>query len=156
MLVRNALHSTRITKVKVMLMMKWFDRVFLSRSTSDGNNHAGEAADLGRRHVDAYVMDGRMAFSQACHVWFPIVNDLHRFFIAVARAVDNGNEKGDSAWLPRPATRWTGGKGGLLSVLLGMIWLLGLFFVLGLSCKSCSSKHSICLKLLTLVWGLLW
>ena len=58
-----------------------------------GNDQADSAADLGRRHVDACVIDRRRGISQACHTWYPIVYDIHRFFISVARVVVNNDDK---------------------------------------------------------------
>ena len=52
-----------------------------------GNDMADRAADFGRRRVGAEVMDARRSFSSACRSWYPVLRDLHRFFIAIARAV---------------------------------------------------------------------
>ena len=52
-----------------------------------GNNGADEAADFGRRRVPWWVIDARRNFSGVCSRWRPIVLSLHRFFIAISRAV---------------------------------------------------------------------
>ena len=44
--------------------------------------------------------DRRRVFSQACHTWYPLVYNLHRFFISVARVVVNNDDKGGSALDP--------------------------------------------------------
>ena len=46
-----------------------------------------EAADFGRRRVGDAVIDARRNLSGVCGRWYPVVLDLHRFFIAIARAV---------------------------------------------------------------------
>ena len=53
-----------------------------------GNNGAEEAADFGRRRVPWWVIDARRHYSGVCARWRLVV-DLHRFFIAIARAVVN-------------------------------------------------------------------
>ena len=52
-----------------------------------GNNAADEAADFGRRRVKHAVIDARRNLSAVCNRWYPVLLDLHRFFIAVSRAV---------------------------------------------------------------------
>ena len=54
-----------------------------------GNNAADEAADFGSRRVGNAVIDARRNLSGVCGRWYPIILDLHRFFIAVSRAVVN-------------------------------------------------------------------
>ena len=54
-----------------------------------GNNAADEAADFGRRRVGNAVIDARRNLSGVCNRWYPVLLDLHRFFIAVSRAVVN-------------------------------------------------------------------
>ena len=50
---------------------------------------ADEAAEFGRRRVGENVLDARREFSRACRIWYPIIRDLHRFFIAIARVIVN-------------------------------------------------------------------
>ena len=80
----------------------------------DGNDRADAAADLGRRRVDGQVIDARRLFARACHVWCPIVLELHRCFIAVARAVVDNDGRGGTG--PDPVV-WC--AGGLLKILVG-------------------------------------
>ena len=54
-----------------------------------GNEAADEAADFGRRRVGNAVIDARRNLSGGCNRWYPVVLDLHRFFIAISRAVVN-------------------------------------------------------------------
>ena len=59
-----------------------------------GNDVADDAADFGRRRVGPAVIDARRNLSGVCGRWYPVVLDLHRFFIAISRAVvdHDGNE----------------------------------------------------------------
>ena len=54
-----------------------------------GNNAADEAADFGRRRVGDSVIDSRRNLSGVCNRWYPVILDLHRFFIAISRGVVN-------------------------------------------------------------------
>ena len=58
------------------------------------NNAADEAADFGRRSVGNAVIDARCNLSGVCGRWYPVSLDLHRFFIAISRAVadHDGND----------------------------------------------------------------
>ena len=62
-----------------------------------GNNAADEAADFGRRRVGNAVIDARRNLSAVCNRWYPVLLDLHRFFIAVSRAVVNHDDRDGSA-----------------------------------------------------------
>ena len=95
-----------------------------------GNNGADEAADFGRSRVPWWIIDARRNFSGVSARWRPFVLGLHRFFIAIARAVVNhdgvaldplvwsadGAPKRrrvvqavrDRAFLPGPAGIWDG------------------------------------------------
>ena len=59
--------------------------------------HADEAADFGRRRVSPTVIDARRNLSGICGRWYPFILDLHRFFIAIARAVVNHDGLGGTA-----------------------------------------------------------
>ena len=54
-----------------------------------GNDGADEAADFGRRRVPWWVIDASRNLSGVCSRWRPVVLALHRFFIAISRAVVN-------------------------------------------------------------------
>ena len=58
-----------------------------------GNNAADEAADFGRRRVSGSVIDARRNLSGVCGRWYLVILDLHRFFIAISRAVVNHETK---------------------------------------------------------------
>ena len=71
-----------------------------------GNNAADEAADFGRRRVSHAVIDARRNLSGVCNCWYPVLLDLHRFFIAVSRAVVNHD--GGPGTAPDPLV-WSAG-----------------------------------------------
>ena len=54
-----------------------------------GNNEADAAAALGRRRVHHSVAYAREMVTRSCARWYPVVRELHRFFIAIARSVLN-------------------------------------------------------------------
>ena len=71
-----------------------------------GNDAADEAADFGRRRVGNAVIDARRNLSGVCGRWYPVILDLHRFFIAISRAVVNHDGREGTApdplvWSPR-------------------------------------------------------
>ena len=67
---------------------------------------AEEAADFGRRRVGNAVIDARHNLSGVCGRWYPVVLDLHRFFIAISRAVVNHDGRDGTA--PDPLV-WSAG-----------------------------------------------
>ena len=71
-----------------------------------GNDAADAAAGLGRRMVSPAVIDARRNLSGVCGRWYPVVLDLHRFFIAISRAVVNHDGLGGTA--PHPLV-WSAG-----------------------------------------------
>ena len=54
-------------------------------------------ADLGRRRVGAALAGDRRGYSEACRRKYPIMLDLHRFFIAISRAIVNDDGQGGRA-----------------------------------------------------------
>ena len=76
-----------------------------------GNDSTDIAADFGRRRLPAEGINARKSFLAACDVWYPLIFDLHRYFIAIARKAVNedghggiklfgiwgGNQKGDGS-----------------------------------------------------------
>ena len=72
-----------------------------------GNNAADEAADFGRTRVGPAVVDARRNLSGVCGRWYPVLLDLHRFFIAISGAVVNRDEFGGTA--PDPMV-WSAGS----------------------------------------------
>ena len=71
-----------------------------------GNDAADEASDFGRRRVGNAVIDARRNLSGVCGRWYPVILDLHRFFIAISRAVVNHDGRGGTA--PDPVV-WSAG-----------------------------------------------
>ena len=71
-----------------------------------GHGAADEAADFGRRRVSPAVIDARRNLSGVCGRWYPVVLVLHRFFIAISRAVVNHDGRGGTA--PGPLV-WSAG-----------------------------------------------
>ena len=71
-----------------------------------GNDAADEAADFSRRRVCNAVIDARRDLSGTCGRWYPVLLDLHRFFIAISRAVVN-HDGGDGT-TPDPLV-WSAG-----------------------------------------------
>ena len=72
-----------------------------------GDNAADEAADFGRRRVGNAVIDARRNPSGVCGRWYPVILDLHRFFIAMSRVVVNHN--GNGVTTPDPMV-WSAGS----------------------------------------------
>ena len=62
-----------------------------------GNNAADEAADFGRKRVGNLVIVARGILSGVCGRWYPVLLDLHRFFIAISRAVVNHDGRDGTA-----------------------------------------------------------
>ena len=99
--------TVRITKVKGHAdegmaadgRVRMLDRI--------GNNAADEAADFGRRRVGPAVIDARRNLSGVCGRWYPVDLDLHRFFIAISRAVVNHD--GFAGTAPDPMV-WSAGS----------------------------------------------
>ena len=93
MLHLSCLATARITKVKghaddgmvLQGRVREVDRI--------GNNALDEAADFGRRRIGNAVIDARRNLSGVCGRWYPVVLDLRRFFIAIARAVVNHDDR---------------------------------------------------------------
>ena len=100
MLLLRGLDTVKVTKVKghasedmvVDGRVRDLDRL--------GNRAADEAADFGRRRVPVRVNDARRNLVGVCNRWYPVVCHLHRFFVAIARAVVNHDDGGGSA--PNP------------------------------------------------------
>ena len=65
-----------------------------------GNAEADTPADLGRRHQTEVLIDARRRLLQARGYWYPIMLDLHRFVIAIARVSVNHDGRGGTALDP--------------------------------------------------------
>ena len=88
MLRLRGLDTVRVNKVKGHA-----DEALVRAGARDldrlGNDGADEAADFGRWRVPWWIIDVRRNYAGVCARWRPVVLGLHRFFIAVARAVVN-------------------------------------------------------------------
>ena len=62
-----------------------------------GNAEADTAADIGRRHQTELLVDARRSLLQARVFWYPVIQQLHRFMIAVSGVVVIHDGKGCSA-----------------------------------------------------------
>ena len=59
-----------------------------------GNAEADTAADLGRRHQSEVLIAARRRLLKVRSHWYPIMLQLHRFIIAVARVTVNHDGRG--------------------------------------------------------------
>ena len=73
-----------------------------------GNDLADRAADLGRCRVEVALGRDRKGYSDICEDWYPVMKKLHRFFIAISRAVVNEDGRGGLA--PDPMVWSAGGR----------------------------------------------
>ena len=73
-----------------------------------GNAGADAAGDLGRRHQSELLMDARHILVKVRNHWYPVMLQLHRFMIAVARVTVNHDGRGGTA--PDPLV-WGSGVG---------------------------------------------
>ena len=94
-----------------------------------GNAEADTAADLGRRHQSGVLVDARRRLLKARSHWYPIMLDLHRFMIAIARvSVNHDGWCGTASDPPLFGIRRIGLK--FVSLLFGLMLTLRLFLAL--------------------------
>ena len=77
-----------------------FFRGQVRREDKLGDDAADDAADFGRRRVSLAVIDARSNLSGVCGRWYPVLLDLHRFFIAISRT--GVNHDGREGTAPDP------------------------------------------------------
>ena len=106
MLHLRGLDTVRITKVKGHADESVVLQCRVREVDTSGNDAADEAADFGRRRVGHAVIDARRNLSGVCGRWYPVILDLHRFLIAISRAVVNHDGKDGTA--PDPLV-WSAG-----------------------------------------------
>ena len=106
MLHLRGLDTARITKVKCHADESMVLNGRVREVDRLGNDAADEAADFGRRRVGHLVIDARRNLSGVCGRWYPVILDLHRFFIAISRAVVNHDGRNGVA--PDPLV-WSAG-----------------------------------------------
>ena len=85
--------TVRVTKVKGHVDVQQ-GRV---RLLDQQGNAEADAADLGRRHQSEILIDAWCRLLKARSHWYPIMLDLHRFMIAVARVSVDHDGKGGTA-----------------------------------------------------------
>ena len=66
-----------------------------------------EAADLGRRHQSEVLINAGRRLLKARSHWYPIMTDLHRFVVAIARVSVNHDGMGGTAPDPLVWDQWT-------------------------------------------------
>ena len=93
-------HTVRVTKVKGHAKDNDVQHGHVRLIDQQGNIEADIAADLGRRHQTEVLIDARRRLLQARSYWYPVIADLHRFMIAIARVSVNHDGKGGTA--PHP------------------------------------------------------
>ena len=89
--------TVRVTKVKGHAEDVDVQQGRVRLVDQQGNAEANAAADLGRRHQSEVLLDARRRLLKARSHWYPIMMDLHRFMIAVARVSVNHDGKGGTA-----------------------------------------------------------
>ena len=104
----GAVRLSRLLRSKVMLLRMTLIKGGCVRRISGGNCEADTAADLGRRHQPEAVMDVRRTLLQVRTHWYPIIQELHRFTIAVSRVSVNHDGRGSTA--PDPLVWDQGGR----------------------------------------------
>ena len=72
-----------------------------------GNTEADTAADFGRRYQSEVLIDARRRLLKARSHWYPIMLDLHRFMVTIARV--SVNHDGRSGTAPDPVV-WDQGS----------------------------------------------
>ena len=89
--------TVRVTKVKGHAEDVDVQQGRVRLVDKQGNAEADVAADLGRRHQDEVLIDARRRLLGARSHWYPIMVDLHRFMIAIARVSVNHDGRGGTA-----------------------------------------------------------
>ena len=116
--------TVRVTKVKGHAEDVDVQQGRLRLVDQQVNAEAGAAADLGRRHQSEILLDARRRLLKARSHWYPIMLDLHRFMIAVARVTVIHDDRGGTAPVPLFGIRVAGRK--VASLPFGLLWILPL------------------------------
>ena len=93
-----------------------------------GNNGVDEAADFGRRRVPWWIIDARRNFCGVCARWHPVVPGLHRFLVAIARAVVNHDGEAGTSLDPMVLGVFLRGVGLCMRFGIGLFSLVWLVF----------------------------
>ena len=105
--------------LKVMLMRVWLLTVVFVSLIVLVTMLLMRPADFGRGRVSPAVIDARRYLSGVCGRWYPVILDLHRFFITISRAVVNHD--GYDGTAPDPMV-WS----GLFMLFVILLCFLGL------------------------------
>ena len=89
--------TVRVTKVKGHAKDDDVQHGRVRFTDQQGTVEADIAADLGRRHQSELLINARRRLLQARSYLYPIMTDLHRFRIAIARVSVNHDGKGGTA-----------------------------------------------------------
>ena len=89
--------TVRVTKVKGHAEDVDVQQGGVRLLDKQGNAEAENAADLGHRHQSEILIDARRRLLGTRGCWYPIMTDLHRFTVAVARVSVNHDGKGGTA-----------------------------------------------------------
>ena len=89
--------TVRVTKVKGHAKDGDVQQGRVRLVDQQGNVEADTAADLGRRHQTEVLINARRRLLQARSYWYPIMADLHRFMVAIARVSVNHDGRGGTA-----------------------------------------------------------
>ena len=89
--------TVRVTKVKGHAKDDDVQHGRVRLIDQQSNVEADIAADLGRRHQTEILIDASRRLLQARGYWYPVIADLHRFMIAIARVSVNHDGRGGTA-----------------------------------------------------------
>ena len=92
--------STLVCKVKGRAGMAMVQDRRVRLLDKFGNDMADRAADFGRRRVRPNIFDLKRQVLSACGAWYPLIPDLHRFFLAIARKAVNNDGRGGTSLHP--------------------------------------------------------
>ena len=120
--------TVRVTKVKGHAEDVDVQQGRVRLVDQQGNAEADTAADLGRRHQSEVLIDARRRLLKVRGYWYPIMLDLHRFMVAVARVSVNHDGEVVLPLIPLFVIRGVSQK--LASLLLGSMLILPLSLVL--------------------------
>ena len=117
--------TVRVTKVKGHAKDDDVQHGRVRLIDQQGNVEADIAADLGHRHQTEMLISARRRLLQARSYWYPVMLDLHRFMVAVARVSVNMMVKVVLLLIP-----WFGTRGAdlrFVSLISGLLLILLLF-----------------------------
>ena len=121
--------TVRVTKVKEHAEDVDVQQGWVRLLDQQGNPEADTAADSGRRYQSEVLTDARRRLLKARSLWYAIMLDLHRLMIAIARVtVNHMMVRVVLLLIPLFGIRVVGQK--LVSLLLGLMWILHLFLAL--------------------------